>query len=199
MKLESIKKVYRTNLNFRNRDALLISKSGRYCFSYIDEKSKEGSLLSEFKNSNSKLSFFRWLIKSKKMDNNDVSSICKVVTESKQEIIFSCRFNDFARMSMTRHFLACTRPDFVGRNSVLSCLINNQFAIIFFPDRSGKMKWRVIVKLVNDKNLLVFKSYGNISNDLIRKFLESLGFTVDFAERDICSEFNYNLVKLDNQ
>jgi len=178
-------RVYDYHLKLKPRIEKIRSLEGYYVLS-----SKE-PLFQLYQLAKSKLSFSRWLHKAKQFQPDEVAKIVKRHKESAITVKFSCSYNDILRMSDTPHFKTCAVPHHFGRHCPGEILKDSRSAIIFSPDRSGKMNGRVIVRLNEDNRFHIMRCYGILKFDIVKFFLESLGFGVEEYENDTVVYYDF--------
>ena len=75
----------------------------------------------------------------------------------------SCRHNDLLRLSESKHYDSCFK-NIIGIQQ-LRYLADPDIGIVYIPDKSGKYKWRSLLRLVTNSEgkycLFLHKQYGN--------------------------------------
>jgi hypothetical protein len=152
-------------------------------------------LYREYLRSKSKLSFSRWLLKTKLFNPNEVAKICKKVAESSRSVKISGRFNDILRMSSTKHFNTCARPGGLGKFCPQGILLDPNAGIIYDRDNSGQYLGRIIFRIKDNGEIQLFRPYGTVTAELARRLLEQLGYKVCPCLEDTViyyNELHYN-------
>lgn len=153
------------------RHPLLLSIEGSFKTEIcVDDEFRE--LYNEYINSQSRLSFTKWLSRYSDLSNDIISQIGKSLKQ--YDVRLSCRHNDLMRVSDTKHYISCLRDGGMYAEQRLHFLADRDIAVCYIPDASGKFLWRSLVRLVTYQGkfvLVLYKVYGNGPTEQIMKAL----------------------------
>jgi hypothetical protein len=133
-------------------------------------------LVSQYKASESRLKFTRWLSRNDLLPHSEIVKIGELLVDVTFKI--SCRHNDLVRLAETSHYESC----FKGWRGVqqLRYLADPDLAVVYVPDKSGKFMWRSLIRLMIDPQnpngfaFAIYKPYGNSNVLSIYKKLDSI-------------------------
>lgn len=186
MSLDRRLKTYGYHLKLRPRCKELRNIEGYHVLS------SNNKLYTEFQRVESKLSFSRWLLKAKHLLPDEVSRVCKEVSESSTVVKLSCRYNDILRMADTKHFRSCVAPGQLGAGCPRRILLDERAALIYHRDKAGKFQGRCVFRLMEDGTVQVLRCYGTVQFDAVQRLLLSLGFAVSPVMEDTVVFFARN-------
>lgn len=108
----------------------------------------------------------KWL--SKFLPNDLVSQYCNL-QEKKVQVELTCRYKDFVRMSITKHFVSCFRPNGAYKTAPYLLLQNPEYALLVERDKAGAFRTRIVVRHIEQAPYLAIISiYSCYSSDIVQ-------------------------------
>jgi hypothetical protein len=178
-----LKSYHQVHAKLVKRNDDLLSMEGWY------KVTSEQSDYLRYLRSESKLSFSRWLLKTERLREVEISKIVKQVTSENTSIKISCRFNDLLRAADSPHFNSCLAPNKMGSSTTIYLLKDPTIAIAYTPDNGGFFLGRAIFSLKNN-HIQIFRCYGTFTHSMLtRFFMKNFAYAVHSFPDDVVSYF----------
>lgn len=175
MKTNRIEKIFEKvkprKLDVRDRHIALQAVEGWYTVpSFIPENF--APLYKEWQSSLTQLKFTKWLIKNKHHNPDEVAKLGEMLVKETASFKISCRHNDLLRLADTPHYNSCLKSWGKQGAQQFYYLSDPDMALVYVPDKSGKFKWRCLLRLVFNPegegfSLLAYRPYGNFNESAV--------------------------------